>query len=111
MKAKLFLTGLALMAVTVSASAQNPVTSQGRGNCKGPGNGTNKGISFVDKNNNGTCDNSESRTANATDNKGRGTGICDGSGKGQGQGKGQKINFVDADKNGICDTYEARTKK
>ncbi len=110
MKAKLFLTGLALMAVTAFASAQNPVAGQGRGNCKGPGNGTCKGVAFVDKNNDGICDNN---TANATGNKGKGNGICDGSGKGQGQGqgKGKGINFVDANKNGICDTYEARTKK
>jgi len=111
MKTKLFLTGLALMAITAFANAQEPVAGQGQGNCKGPCNGTGKGVAFVDKNNNGICDNYENRTANATNNKGNGTGKCDGTGKGQGQGRGKGRNFVDANKNGICDYYEANTKK
>ena len=109
MKTKLFFTGLALMAVTVFANAQDPAT--GRGNCNGQRNGqcnaSGKGSAFVDKNNDGVCDNLQN--GNATGNKGNGK--CDGSGKGQGQGKGQGSNFVDANKNGICDTYVARIKK
>ena len=105
MKTKLFLTGLALMAITTFASAQDPVAGQGRGNGCGRCNGTGKGAAFVDKNNDGVCDNLQN--GNATGNKGNGK--CDGSGKVQ--GKGQGSNFVDANKNGICDTYEARIKK
>ena len=105
MKTKLFLTGLALVALTAFANAQEPVAGNGRGNCKGPCNGTGKGVAFVDKNNDGICDNIGNRTAN----KGNDNGKCDGTGKGQGKGQGK--NFVDANKNGICDTYEAHTKK
>lgn len=113
MKTKLFLTGLALMALTVFANGQDPVAKQGQGNgqCCGRCNGTGKGAAFVDKNNNGICDNFENRTANATGNKGNGNGKCDGTGKRQGQGRGKGRNFVDANKNGICDYYEANTKK
>jgi len=109
MKTKLFLTGLALMAVTSFANGQDPVAKQGQGNGQRNGqcNGTGKGSAFVDKNNDGVCDNI--KNGNATGNKGNGT--CDGSGKGQRQGKGQGRNFVDANKNGICDTYEVNTKK
>lgn len=106
MRTKLFLTALALMAVTALASTQDPVAVQGQGNCKSPCNGTGKGVAFVDKNNNGICDNYENRTANAANNNGNGNGKCDGTGKGQGKGKGR--NFVDANKNGICDYYEAK---
>jgi len=66
MKTKLFFTGLALMAVTVFANAQDPAT--GRGNCngqrngkcdgsgKGQGQGKGQGSNFVDANKNGICD-------------------------------------------------------
>lgn len=113
MKTKLFLTGLALMAVTVFASAQDPVAGQGQGRGNGCGrcNGTGKGAAFVDKNNDGVCDNYENRAANVTGNKGNGNGKCDCTGKGQGQGRGKGRNFVDANKNGICDYFEADTKK
>ena len=111
MKTKLFLTGLAIMAVTALANAQDPASGQGQGNGNGRCNGTVKGPAFVDKNNNGVCDNFENRTANATDNKGNGNGKCDGTGKGRRFGKGKGRNFVDTNKNGICDYYEARTKK
>jgi len=109
MKTKLFLTGLALMAVTVFASAQDPVARQGQGRGNGCDrcNGTGKGAAFVDRNNDGVCDNNKNGTPNSTGNKGNGNGKCNGTGKGQGQGK----NFVDVNKNGICDTYEARIKK
>ncbi len=101
MKTKLFLTGLALMAVTVFASAQNPQSRRGNGNC----NGTGKGIAFVDNNKDGICDNLGTGKSTAQRGKRDGTGNC------QGQGKGKGRNFVDANKNGVCDTYEARTKK
>jgi len=113
MRTKLFLTGLALMAVTVFANGQDPVAKQGQGNgqCFGRCNGTGRGAAFVDKNNDGVCDNYENGTANAAVKSGKGNGICDGTGKGQDQGRGKGRNFVDANKNGICDTYEARIKK
>ena len=110
MKTKLFLTGLVLMAITTFASAQDPVAGQGRGNGRCC-NGTGRGAAFVDKNNDGVCDNFENRAANVTGNKGNGDGKCNGTGKGQGQGRGQGRNFVDANKNGICDIYEACIKK
>jgi len=111
MKSKLFLTGLALMAITVYANGQDPVAKQGQGNgqrngqCCGQCNGKGKGAAFVDKNNDGVCDNKQNGTAYSTGNKGNGIVKCNGSGKGHGR------NFVDANKNGICDTYETRTKK
>jgi hypothetical protein len=109
MKTNLFLTGLALMAITTFASAQDPVAGLVRGNSRC--NGTGKGAAFVDKNNNGICDYYESRSANATDSTNIGYGRCNGTVKGRGFGKGKGRNFVDANKNGICDYYEARIKK
>ena len=113
MKAKIFLTGLALVAVTAFASAQNPVN--GRGNGNGMCNGTGKSSAFVDANKNGICDTYENRTTNLSVRKGKGngTGTCTGIGSGQGkkQGKGKGVNFVDVNQNGVCDTYEALQKK
>jgi hypothetical protein len=117
MKTKLFLTGLALMAITVFANGQDPVVKQGRGNgqrngqCCGRCNGTGKGAAFVDKNNNGVCDNFENSTTNKTDSTKIGIGKRNGCGQGLRQGKGRGRNFVDANKNGICDFYETNTKK
>ena len=51
MKARIFFTGVAIMALTSFAFAQNPV--RGNSNCTG----TCKGINFVDSNNDGVCDN------------------------------------------------------
>lgn len=105
MKAKIFLTGLALVAVTAFSSAQNPVG--GKGNGRGSCNETAKCSGFVDANKNGICDTYENRTTNGTVVKGNGT--C--TGNRQGQGKGKRRNFTDANQNGVCDTYETRTKK
>jgi len=111
MKARIFLTGLALVAVTAFASAQNPVAGKGKahGNC----NGTAKCSAFVDANKNGICDTYENRPTNTSVGKGNGTGTCTGTctGNGQGQGKGKGKNFIDVNQNGICDTYEALQKK
>jgi hypothetical protein len=107
MKAKLFITGLAFMAVSALASAQNPGTQRRNGN--GRCNGTGEGAAYVDNNKNGICDNYENRSTNVSGNKGKGSGKCNG--KGQGQGKGKGKNFVDANKNGICDNSEASQKK
>lgn len=108
MKTKLLITGLALMAATTFVSAQQGI-GRGMGKC----NGTGKGTAYVDKNNNGVCDNSENKITGTTVNKRKGNanvaGKCNGTG--QGCGKGQGKNYTDANKNGICDTYEARNKK
>ena len=103
MKAQIFLTGLAIVALTTFATAQNP--RGGRGNGNGNCNGTGKGIAFVDNNKDGICDNYGTGKSAAQ------RGKRDGTGNGLGQGKGKGRNFVDADKNGVCDTYEVRTKK
>lgn len=101
MKAKIFLSGLALVALTTFATAQNPQGRRGNGNC----NGTGKGTAFVDNNKDGICDNQGTGKSRAQ------KGKRDGTGNGQGQGKGKGKNFIDANNNGVCDTYEARTKK
>lgn len=109
MKAQIFLTGLAIVALTTFTSAQNPAS--GKGNSNGNCNGTTKCSTFVDANKNGICDTYENRTINAS--KGKGNGTCTGTGSGQGQkqGKGKGVNFVDVNLNGVCDTFEALQKK
>jgi hypothetical protein len=110
MKAQIFLTGLAIVALTTFASAQNP--SGGKGNGQGKCNGTAKCSAFIDANKNGICDTYENRTT-IIDSGGKGTGTCIGDGTGQGQkkGNGKGVNFIDANQNGVCDTFEARMKK
>ena len=107
MKARIFLSGLALVAVTAIASAQTPVTPRGPGTCTGKA----KCSAFVDANNNGICDTYENRTPTRTVGKANGTGTCTGVGTGPGLGKGKGVNFIDVNQNGICDTYEALQKK
>ncbi|MBL7970381.1 MAG: hypothetical protein JNL03_02580 [Prolixibacteraceae bacterium] len=102
MKASIFLTGLALVAVISLASAQNPTGRRGNGN----GNG--KCSVYADNNKDGVCDNYGTRTATARGKKG--SGNCNGTGMGKGQKQGKGANFVDADKDGVCDTYQTRTK-
>ena len=112
MRTKLFITGLALMAVTTLLSAQNSTTGQRQqNNCNA------KCIAYVDANKNGICDNFENRTPSAANCKRN--GYCKGCGQGQrngqgrmsGKGQGSGRNFVDANKNGVCDYYEASVKK
>lgn len=107
MKTTIFLSGMALVAMTAMASAQNPVGPKGKGH--GSCNGTAQCVAFVDANKNGLCDTYENRTTSASKGKRNGTGTCTGPGQGKGMGKGK--NFVDVNQNGVCDTYEARTKK
>jgi hypothetical protein len=107
MKTKIFLAGLALLAMTTMANAQNPVGGKGCG--RGPCNGTGKGASFADVNKDGVCDNQASRTGGNAGKKGNGN--CNGSGQGKGQGKGKGRNFIDANGNGACDTFELRSTK
>jgi len=81
MKTKLFLTGLALVAVTLFTTAQNPDGE--KGSCNSNCNGTNKCAAFVDQNKNGICDTYEKRApGNGTKN-----GNCNGSGQGICKGK------------------------
>jgi hypothetical protein len=108
MKTKLIISGLAFLAITTVAGAQNNGAQNRQRNCTG------KGIAYVDANKNGICDNYENSATATTPGKRRGNGKCCGMGQGQrgmGQGQGRRINFVDADKNGICDYYEAAAKK
>jgi len=79
MKAQIFLTGLAIVALTTFASAQNPQCGRGNGNC----NGTAKGATFIDNNKDGVCDNQGIGKSGAQ------KGKRDGTGNGQGQGKGK----------------------
>jgi hypothetical protein len=123
MKTRLFISGLAFMALTTLAVAQS--TGQAPSKTQ---NSTEKGVNFVDTNNNGICDNFENnntgRCAGANNCCGQGRGQMTGQGQGMrngsgmrqnrmgmGQGKGMGKNFVDADKNGVCDNLEAAAKK
>ncbi|MBN2813931.1 MAG: hypothetical protein JXQ80_07620 [Bacteroidales bacterium] len=113
MKTKLFVTGIALMALTAFAIAQEPGTGRGQRN------GTGKGPAYVDTNNNNVCDNYENNTTRygrhargnarfqAVKGQRPGRGMAQNQGRGRGAGRG----FVDADKNGICDRYEINTEK
>jgi hypothetical protein len=125
MKTKLFISGLVFMAITALAFTQ----SQDQTPSKQQGN-TEKGVNFIDANNNGVCDNMETNGTNSTTCKDPGATGCCGQGKkqmmgqgmgmgsgmgqkrmGMGIGKGMGRNFVDTDKNGICDNFEASGKK
>jgi hypothetical protein len=125
MKTKLLISGLALMALTTLASAQNSGVSGSQ-----PKRSTEKTSTYVDANNNGICDNYENNTTNYSNCRrsvvnnscgmgrrqmqGQGQGYGPGMGRnrfGMGQGKGRGRNFVDADKNGICDYLEPSAKK
>jgi len=119
MKAKLFITVLALVAATTLACAQDSIPRGQR-----LLNGTGRGPAYVDSNKNNICDNYEKGTPGGSQGqrngnfRGRGMGqrYCWGqNGRGQGyvrgQGFGRGRNFVDSDKNGICDYYESVTKK
>lgn len=112
MKTKLFLTGFALMALTLFSNGQDPVAKQGQGNGQRNGqccgNGAGKGSVFVDKNNDGVCDNIGKSASNGSGNKAN--GICNGTGKGLAQGNSKGKNFVDADKNGVCDNNKPVSK-
>lgn len=114
MKTKLAITVLAFVATIGLATAQDQKQSQ----TKKPETTTiQRGPAFVDKNNNGICDNFEKGNPGNPNANGR-RALCDGSGRGQGRGqrkgtglcngKGCGVNFIDANKNGICDRREAK---
>jgi len=110
MKTKLIISGLAFLAITTVAGAQNNGSPNRQRNCTG------KGIAYVDANKNGICDNYENSASTTTQRKrvvnGKSCGMGKGQrGMGQAPGQGRRINFVDADKNGICDNYEVPAKK
>lgn len=113
MRTKLFVTGIAIMALAAFTIAQEPGTGRGLRN------GTGKGPAYVDSNNNNVCDNYENNTtrygrhARVHDGRKAGQGRHAGHGwsQNQGTGRGAGRNFVDADKNGICDNFEAAVKK
>jgi len=76
---------------------------------------TQQGPAFVDKDNNGICDNFENGTPGNPNANGK-QRLLDGSGRGKGMGGGMRNgrgnggrNCVDADKNGVCDNYENGT--
>ena len=117
MKTKLLITAAALIVFTALASAQDKAVNQDQQNTT-----NNRGVAWVDANNDGICDNFEARKSSGLRGNGQGymrggrqgqrmgmgMGPC---GMGQGRGQGNGRNYVDADKNGICDFREAPVKK
>jgi len=112
MKTKLLITGLAFMAVTTLASAQNQGAGQKQQNQTG------RESAWVDANKDGVCDNYGTQKSSGS--KGNGQGNCKVRGQGRkqgmgqcgtGQGPGNKKNFVDTDKNGVCGFRETSEKK
>jgi hypothetical protein len=104
MKTKLIISGLALIAITTVAGAQQNNQKKCERNC----------VEYVDANKNGVCDNNEKSGSVSGSYKKAGCGKNCGMGKGNRgitQGQGKRLNFTDADKNGICDRYEAPAKK
>jgi hypothetical protein len=117
MKTRLFITMAAFVALTIAASAQ---TTGNTAAPAGPGKG--QGAAWVDKNNNGVCDNYENGTRMGRGqaagkgqamHHGRGKGAGRGQGMAQGKGsrRGQGPNFIDENKNDICDNRETPAKK
>lgn len=107
MKTKLFITGLALFAITTLGFSQNG-NPQDR-----PGRNQGNQTEWVDENNDGICDNYENRTPGQGYGKGNGyrRGMNQGQpGKGLMNGQGRGRYFVDEDKNGVCDRYEETRK-
>lgn len=108
MKTKIFISALAVILSVGLVTAQNQdqdnkekTTSQ-------------NGPAFVDKDNNGVCDNFENGTPGNPNANGK-QRLLDGSGRGRGMGYGMRNgrgggrNFVDADNNGVCDNFENGT--
>ena len=79
MKTKLFITAAALIVLATLASAQDKAANQDQQN---PTN--NRGVAWVDANNDGICDNFEARREGNF--KGRGQGNMRGAGQGTGSG-------------------------
>ncbi len=111
MKTKVFITAMALVATIGLATAQNQNQA-----AKETAKTAQTGPAFVDKNNNGVCDNFENGTPGNPNANGK-QRLLDGSGRGQGKGqglrngRGQGRFFVDADKDGVCDNFENGTPR
>jgi len=116
MKTKLLISGLAFMALTTLAGAQNKNVPSSQSQKETPavnvkankstGTETNTGCVMGGMQKQG-CGMGMKQGMKQGMGKGMGQGICNGTG----QGKGGCKNFVDADKNGICDNFEAAAKK
>ena len=111
MTTKLFLTGLALIAITTILNGQN---ADAKDKQQIP---TGKGVYFIDKDQDGVCDNFESRKGKAQNTQGKcinkggraygnGRGNCCGRGPCNGQGQGRGRNFVDKNEDGVCDNFK-----
>lgn len=109
MKTRIFISALAVVLSVGLVTAQN----QDQDN-KEKATTTSKGPAFVDKDNNGICDNFENGTPGNPNATGK-QRLLDGSGRGRGMGCGMRNgrggggNFVDADNNGVCDNIENGT--
>jgi len=127
MKTRLFITALAIAAVTAMASAQEKSTAQDQKAVTQASAGN-----YVDADDNGVCDYYEANGRNNGNGRkmgnaraahgrqgmaagqGRGMRAAHGRGMGPGQGKGLAPggpNFVDENKNGICDLRETPARK
>ena len=108
MKTKIFISALAVVLSVGLVTAQN----QDQDNKEKTA--TQNGPVFVDKDNNGVCDNFENGTPGNPNANGK-QRLLDGSGRGRGMGYGMRNgrgggrNFVDADNNGVCDNFENGT--
>ena len=87
MKTKLFISALVLMFATVLVNAQEKTANQDQQNT------TNRGIQWVDSDNDGICDNFEARRSSGV--RGMGQGYMRGGRQGQrflqGAGQGQRM--------------------
>lgn len=108
MKTKIFISVLAVVLSVSLISAQEQ-------DKKETVTTTQTGPAFVDKDNNGICDNFENGTPRNPNANGK-QRLLDGSGRGRGMGFGMRNGrgrggrfFVDADNNGKCDNYENGT--
>jgi len=81
MKTKLFITAAALIIFTALAGAQDKASNKDQQNTAG-----NRGVAWVDANNDGICDNFEARRSGNS--KGRGQGNMRGCRQGQRMGMG-----------------------
>ena len=107
MKTKVVITSLALVAMFGLATAQNKNQVK-----EIPVKTTQNGPAFVDKNNNGICDNFENGiprnpSANGKQTLRNGSGRSFGNGIRSGRGHGRY--FIDKNTNGVCDNFENGT--
>lgn len=98
---------LSLSAQTVSAQSNTKKEAPKTQQVQKANTGQNNGPYFVDKDNNGVCDNFENGNRGQGRKNGNGQGLRRGCRNGQGSGRGcrrgQGRNFVDANNDGVCD--------